>query len=149
MIRRSALLAAPVLLAGATAVAAQTIHVTKTATCGCCAAWLGHLREAGLDPIARDLAPADLARLEIENGITPETASCHTALVEGYVIEGHVPAAEIGCLLAERPEAIGLSVPGMPVGSPGMETGARRDAYDVALIGEDGATSVYASYPAR
>jgi hypothetical protein len=145
----SPLLAALMIAAGAATAAAQTVHVAKTATCGCCAAWVEHLRAAGHEVAARDLAPASLDRLKIENGITPETASCHTALVGGYVIEGHVPAADIERLLAERPEAVGLSVPGMPVGSPGMEMGERRDAYDVLLIGEDGGTRVFSSYPAR
>jgi hypothetical protein len=81
-----------------------------------------------------------------KHGVPDAAGSCHTATVEGYVIEGHVPAREMKRLLAERPKARGLAVAGMPLGSPGMETGSRRDPYDVVLIGPDGALSVYARY---
>lgn len=80
------------------------------------------------------------------HGIPDALGSCHTGVVEGYALEGHVPAREIRRLLAERPKARGLAVPGMPVGSPGMEQGARRDPYDVLLVHADGRTSVYSSY---
>lgn len=87
--------------------------------------------------------PAVYAR---KHGVPDAAGSCHTATIEGYVIEGHVPAREMKRLLAERPKARGLAVPGMPLGSPGMESGSRADPYDVLLVGPDGALSVYARY---
>lgn len=87
-----------------------------------------------------------LVRFKLDNGVPQRMVSCHTGLTEGYVIEGHVPAADIRRLLAERPDAVGLAVPGMPLGSPGMDQGSWREAYDVFLINNDGSTEVYASY---
>ena len=122
------------------------IEVMKTATCGCCTAWIEHMEAAGWPVVAEDLAPGLLVREKLRLGIPPGLASCHTAEVGGYVIEGHVPAADVARLLAEKPDAIGLAVPGMPVGSPGMEMGERQDPYEVLLIGEDGARSVFSRY---
>ena len=79
-------------------------------------------------------------------GLAARYGSCHTAVIDGYVVEGHVPAAEVRKLLSRRPEAIGLTVPGMPIGSPGMEMGERREPYDVLLVGRDGKATVFASY---
>jgi hypothetical protein len=88
-----------------------------------------------------------LMQVKRDNGITRELASCHTAIVEGYVVEGHVPRADVERLLKEKPDAIGLAVPGMPTGSPGMETPGRApESYDVLLVHNDGTTSVYSSY---
>ena len=98
---------------------ATTIQVYKTPTCGCCSKWIDHLRDAGFAVEATDLP--DLSRLKAENGVARGLSSCHTALIEGYVLEGHVPASDIERLLAERPTITGLAVPGMPMGSPGME----------------------------
>jgi hypothetical protein len=148
MIRQSlAIAAALALFAPAASAAEAPMEVYKTQSCGCCVAWMEHLEEHGFETEGRDMASGLLARLKIESGIAPETASCHTALIDGYVIEGHVPAEDIRRLLEERPDAVGLSVPGMPLGSPGMDQGPEREAYDVLLIREDGSTEVFAHHP--
>lgn len=131
-----ALLAAPA--------AAQGVEVAKTATCGCCAAWVRHMEAAGFETRTEDMDHGSLARLKIAAGITPETASCHTAMVDGYVVEGHVSAEDVRRLLAERPDAVGIAVPGMPIGSPGMEMGSEREPYEVVLIRRDGALETFA-----
>lgn len=126
--------------------AAESIHVLKTSGCGCCNAWITHLRKAGFQVTAKDVPMAVLNQEKLSAGLTPELSSCHTARVDGYVIEGHVPAGDIRRLLRERPAAaLGLTVPGMPVGSPGMETGDP-EAYEVLLFSRDGTTSVYSRY---
>jgi len=126
----------------------ETIEVFKTATCGCCHDWIAHLQDAGFAVAAQDLEYVALAELKQTAGVPDALVSCHTGRIAGYVIEGHVPAADIRRLLVERPDAIGLSVPGMPIGSPGMGPEDQREAYDVILIGRDGAANVFASYPA-
>lgn len=126
----------------------ETIEVFKTATCGCCHDWIAHLQDAGFAVTAQDLEYDALADLKQTAGVPEGLVSCHTGRIAGYVIEGHVPAADIRRLLVERPAAIGLSVPGMPFGSPGMGPEDQREAYDVILIGRDGAANVFASYPA-
>ena len=122
------------------------IAVAKSPTCGCCGAWVDHMRAAGFRVDVQDVSDETLAALKRRVGIAPEHASCHTAEVDGYVVEGHVPAEDVKRLLAERPEARGLAVPGMPAGSPGMEMGDTRDAYDTLLIGADGGATVFASH---
>ena len=124
----------------------ETIEVFKTATCGCCHDWIAHLQDAGFAVAAQDLEYVALAELKQTAGVPDALVSCHTGRIAGYVIEGHVPAADIRRLLVERPDAIGLSVPGMPIGSPGMGPEDQREAYDVILIGRDGAANVFASY---
>ena len=116
-----------------------TIQVYKTPTCGCCEKWIDHLREAGFSVTSTDLP--DLASLKATNGVPSALASCHTAMVEGYVVEGHVPARDIERLLAERPAVAGLAVPGMPMGSPGMEhpDASRHETYAVLAFGGDAA----------
>ena len=104
------------------------------------------LADAGFAPEGENMGGA-LVRLKMDRGIPAKLYSCHTATVEGYTIEGHVPPADIARLLAERPEAIGLGVPGMPIGSPGMDFGDGSDAYDVFLIKSDGSTEIFSSYP--
>lgn len=131
------ILAGPVL-------AGEAVTVYKSPTCGCCTAWIEHLEDNGFEVEARDVR--DVVPHKIEHGVTPRLASCHTAVVDGYVIEGHVPASDIKRLLAERPAVKGLSVPGMPVGSPGMEQGDRVDPYDVLSFDAEGETEVYSSY---
>lgn len=126
----------------------ETIEVFKTASCGCCQDWIAHLQGAGFAVVAQDLEYDALTDLKQTTGVPDTLVSCHTGRIAGYFIEGHVPAADIHRLLVERPAAIGLSVPGMPFGSPGMGPEAQREAYDVILIGHDGATTVFASYPA-
>lgn len=120
------------------------IEVFKTPTCGCCAAWVDHLTGAGLDAVASDVDQETLWSMKARAGISPNLSSCHTAFVDGYVIEGHVPAADVQQLRAERPDALGLTVPGMPIGSPGMEMGNQRDAYDTLLVRRDGSTEIFA-----
>lgn len=125
------------------------VSVAKSPTCGCCNAWIAHLEQDGFHVDASNLTAPALDLYKRQNGIEPETMSCHTAKVAGYTIEGHVPASDIRKLLEERPDAVGLSVPGMPIGSPGMEMGGGRDAYDVLLIRKDGETEIFSSYEAR
>lgn len=127
----------------------QPVTVYKTATCGCCTAWIDHLEGQGFETIPRDMSLGALTQKKIESGVPQEMASCHTGIVDGYVIEGHVPAQDIARLLDERPDAIGLAVPGMPIGSPGMEIGDVAEQYTVYLMRRDGTTEAFASYPAR
>ncbi len=114
------------------------LAVAKSPTCGCCGAWVNHMRAAGFEVEVRELPDEALAALKRRLGLAPEHTSCHTAEVDGYVVEGHVPAEDVTRLLAERPDALGLAVPGMPIGSPGMEMGGMREPYDTLLIGTDG-----------
>ncbi|HYW56625.1 MAG TPA: DUF411 domain-containing protein [Polaromonas sp.] len=125
------------------------VEVWKDAGCGCCKDWIKHLEAEGFQVKAHDGGNAE-ARTRLR--MPEKMGSCHTALVGGYAIEGHVPAKEIHRLLKERPKAIGLAVPGMPIGSPGMDGSiyeARKDAYDVLLVLEDGKTRSYQSYPSK
>ncbi|MEX0995158.1 MAG: DUF411 domain-containing protein [Balneolaceae bacterium] len=111
--------------------------------CMCCARWASHLEENGFSvTLDKDKHPSEV---KIEHGVEPELHSCHTALIKGYVIEGHVPAETIKKLLAEAPDATGLAVPGMPMGSPGME-GAYSETYKVILFDGDGNRTVFAQY---
>ena len=128
-----------------TAVLAEEPKITvyKSPTCGCCTKWVSHLQENGFEVETVDLK--DLRMIKSMSGIKPEQASCHTAKVGDYVVEGHVPADDIKRLLAERPDARGLTVPGMPKGSPGMEH-PNPDHYQVLLLGNDGTTEVFAEY---
>ncbi len=121
----------------------STVTVYKAPTCMCCGAWVDHMRAAGFDVDVHDVA--DLAPIKRENGVMPEHGSCHTALVDGFVIEGHVPADFVQKMLDERPEIAGLSVPGMVVGSPGMEVpGQPAQPYDVIAFDSNGNSGVYA-----
>ncbi len=123
--------------------AVPVIEVYKSASCGCCGAWVKHLEENGFQVKAQNVANPSGYREKF--GIPKDLGSCHTGLVQGYAIEGHVPACEIKRLLAERPKAVGLAVPSMPMGSPGME-GQRSDPYDVLLVKTDGRHAVYQHY---
>lgn len=118
--------------------------VYKSATCGCCGDWIAHLREHGFAVTVHD--SENMERIKQEAAVPRPLWSCHTAFAGDYVIEGHVPAAEIHRLLDQQPVAAGLAVPGMPLGSPGMEMGDRRDAYQVVLFQEDGSGSAFAHY---
>ena len=132
----AALIGLPMLASAAT----QAVEVYKTATCGCCEEWAKHLRANGFKVNAHDVAnPSDTRE---KMGIPDRLGSCHTAVVGGYAIEGHVPAAEIKRLLAAKPKAKGLAVPAMPPGSPGME-GPTHMPYDVLLVQNDGSTAIY------
>ena len=108
------------------------LKVYKSPSCGCCGAWVSHMHSAGFRGIVRDVP--DLHPIKKKLGVAPDLWACHTAVIDGYVIEGHVPAREVIRLLNERPKGIGLAVPGMPIGSPGMEQGDRRDPFQVILF---------------
>ena len=123
-----------------------SIEVWKSATCKCCGAWVKHLEANGFTVKVNAAEPSTLVALKRQAGIGDKLASCHTAMIDGYVIEGHVPGTDIKRLVAERPEAIGLAVPGMPLGSPGMEQGTEFEPYDVLLIKKDGSTETFASH---
>jgi hypothetical protein len=136
--RRSALFAAlaSLLQTGTVfAVEKPVITVHKDPTCGCCSGWVQHLQKAGFDTKVLDTRDLDAVKSRL--GIPDDLAACHTAEVAGYIIEGHVPAAALKRFLAEKPKATGLAVPGMPIGSPGME-GGQPERYDVVLFGPDG-----------
>ncbi|WP_439476840.1 DUF411 domain-containing protein [Brevundimonas sp.] len=119
--------------------------VYKTPTCGCCTAWVDHMRGAGFEAQVNELP--DLRSIRSTQGVPEALASCHTVLVGGYVLEGRVPAADVRKLLAERPEGEGLVVPGMPLGSTGMETpDDQREPYETLLILKGGGTRVFARH---
>lgn len=128
---------------GRTDGALPVVTVYKSPTCGCCMGWIEHLREHGFPVEIVDVG--GIGALKDEYGIPPELQSCHTGVVEGYIVEGHVPADDVKRLLAGRPDAGGLAVPGMPIGSPGMEQGDTRQPYDVLLV-NDGGTTVFARH---
>jgi hypothetical protein len=117
------------------------ITVYKSPTCGCCSAWEDHLRRFGfaVESIERE----DMVPVKLQNQVPGHLSSCHTAIVDGYVIEGHVPADLIERLVTQKPAVLGLTVPGMPMGSPGME-GPYKDPYDVLTFDRDGATTLFA-----
>ena len=123
--------------------AAPVIEVFKSESCGCCGAWVEHLKANGFATRVVNVEnPSDYRE---RGGIPDKLGSCHTGMVQGYAIEGHVPASDIKRLLAQKPKAKGLAVPGMPLGSPGME-GPRKDPYDVLLVQADGSTKVFKHY---
>ena len=124
--------------------AGPLVEMWKDPNCGCCTAWAEHLEEAGFEVEMHDTR--EMREVKIEHGVPRDLASCHTALVDGYVIEGHVPAADIQRLLDESPEVAGLAVPGMPHGSPGMETGRVDDYAVMAFGGQHEAPQVFQEY---
>lgn len=123
-----------------------TILVYKTEGCGCCNGWIEHLKAAGFQVDARNVR--DLMAVKRDAGVPVDHSSCHTALVDGYVVEGHVPAYVVKQMLAERPEITGIAVPGMPIGSPGME-GPGAKPYQVKAFDRQGRTSVYVEVDPR
>lgn len=127
------------------AAALPLLEVYRSPSCGCCGAWVEHMAAAGFPVKAHMVGDTTAARKRL--GMPERFGSCHTALVAGYVVEGHVPADEVKRLLASKRDAIGLAVPSMPPGSPGMEMGDRRDPYDVFLIDRNGRETIFASYP--
>ena len=140
------------LTACAGAAQATEIAMYRDPNCGCCLAWLDHAKswfgEAKEDVSTKTIESQNITSVKEEFGVPADLVSCHTAVIDGYVIEGHVPAADVQRLLAERPEGVtGLAVPGMPIGSPGMEMGERKDAYQVIAFGPEG-RAVWSSYPA-
>ena len=123
------------------------IDVRKDVACGCCSKWVDHLRSHGFEVRATNMDPELLNELKAARGIPSRARSCHTALVGGYVVEGHVPAADVKRLLKEKPSIVGIAVPGMPAGSPGMEVASGIvQPYDVLALAKDGSTRVFASH---
>lgn len=141
---RAALMAV-VLLFPAVAFAAE-VTVYKSPYCGCCGAWVSHMKDHG--HTVKTVEMDDLTAIKKMTGVVEPLQSCHTAVVDGYVIEGHVPASDVARLLEEKPKARGLSVPGMPVGSPGME-GPNPEVFDVLLFQADGTTTVYSQHKGK
>jgi len=143
-------IAAPLALAAAIAqvplsraqTAAPTVTVYKSPTCGCCSKWIEHMRSNGFEVKSTDVE--DVSSIKTANGVPREAESCHTALVGGYVLEGHVPPDSVKRLLSEKPKVAGLAVPGMPVGSPGMEVPSGQvQHYDVVSFTKGGPTAVF------
>lgn len=131
------LLASPLAMRAAAAQTLPTMIVTKDPNCGCCGAWVDHVRAAGFT--VEVIENPEMSRVKARLGVPQDLASCHTAQIAGYAIEGHVPADAIKRLLAEKPTAKGLAVPGMPVGSPGMEVeGMEPESFEVVLFGPEG-----------
>lgn len=122
------------------------IDVHRDAYCGCCKDWIAHLEANGFT--VNDHVEADMAAVKQRLGVPARLASCHTGVVNGQFVEGHVPAADI-LRLQKRPDLLGVAVPGMPIGSPGMEMGARQDPYQVIGLDKDGRETVISQYPSR
>jgi len=120
------------------------MQVHKSTGCTCCGPWVEHMKSAGFTADVHEVA--DVGPVKTRLGVPPNLMSCHTAEVDGYFLEGHVPAADALRLLDERPMARGLTVPGMPLGSPGMEVPGQSQAYDVLLVSADGSTRVFAHH---
>ena len=131
------------LLFAPAAMAANAFDVYSDPSCGCCGTWVEYIRRQGYTVTVHQDQP--MGQVKMRYGVPRNAMSCHTAVIEGYVVEGHVPVEDIRRLLAERPDAIGLAAPGMPMGSPGMEMAAP-ERYDVVLIGRDGSTRLFASH---
>lgn len=143
--KRLLALAAPLAFLGMSANAsAATLLVTKSATCGCCKHWVEHMKKAGFVVQVREVQ--DTAATARRLGVPDALRSCHTSQIGGYVIEGHVPAADVKRLLVTKPKAVGIAVPGMVVGSPGMEHGDHKEPYQVVLFDKSGKTRVFASH---
>jgi len=150
---RNILLATSLAIALPFTVGAQTtapvIEVLKQASCGCCGGWVERMEQAGFTVNVQNVSGEVLDAAKVASGFSQDLWACHTASVGGYTVEGHVPASEIRQLLAQRPAALGIATPGMPMGSPGMEYGTERDAFDVVLVNLDGSTNIYATYSAK
>jgi hypothetical protein len=134
-------------MGGISVAAPRHVEVLSTNGCGCCLAWAKHLEDNGYTVTVTNLPMADLVQRKMAAGLKPDLYSCHTGKIGGYVIEGHVPSVDIGRLLLERPDAIGLAVPGMPNGSPGMGEPDLSNPYEVLLVRRDGTTDVFARHP--
>ena len=141
----SSIVAAP--LSGLANDADTNIHVVKNPQCGCCNAWIEILKDDSFNVTAEDRSNSELAVFKSESGIPKDMMSCHTAKIDGYFIEGHVPASDIERLIADRPDALGLAVPAMPYGSPGMGSEEEREAYEVFIIMANGTAEVFQHYP--
>lgn len=123
---------------------AAGIRIYKSPYCGCCGAWVEHVKASGFDALVTDIE--DVSPIKQRLGVPDELRSCHTAEIGGYFIEGHVPAEDIRKLLRERPKARGIAVPGMPLGAPGMEQGNNRQPFDTLLVDRSGKTTVFARH---
>lgn len=145
MVKRIAILLTAFTLGGASlyASAAEPVDVYKSASCGCCSKWIDHLKSAGFEVKAHNVTDVPATRKRL--GMPEHLGSCHTAKVGGYLVEGHVPASDIQRLLKEKPKAIGLAAPGMPLGSPGMES-PRAAPYNTLLVKTDGSTEIFARH---
>ncbi|MEI8610771.1 DUF411 domain-containing protein [Enterovibrio norvegicus] len=128
-----------VLLSTSTLAATGTTY--KSPYCGCCKEWVKHMEDNGFDMISEDHVNMD--PIKVKFGIKPQLASCHTTVIDGYVFEGHIPASDVKSFLEKKPKLAGLAVPGMPMGSPGMEYGNQKDAYNVVAFSHTGMTMVY------
>ena len=124
--------------------AIKEMKVYRSPTCGCCGKWEGHAKQSQFD--LNDNVTDDMDAIKKRLGVPEKLASCHTAIVGGYVIEGHVPAADIEKLLATKPNIVGIAAPGMPLGSPGMEMAGKADAYQVVSFDKDGNIAVFAQH---
>ena len=123
----------------------SAVQVYKDPTCGCCVLWVEHLRKAGFSATVMDVE--DMTAVKDKHGVPRQARSCHTGVVDGYVLEGHVPAEDVQRLLKQRSAVVGLAVPGMPIGSPGMEVaGMKPRPYDVLSFDKNGNTTVFASH---
>ncbi|MGQ0673173.1 MAG: DUF411 domain-containing protein [Hyphomicrobium sp.] len=142
------LILALIMAIGATGAQAQEKNqVFKSESCQCCNKWIKHMSDAGIALDAKDIPNSERTRMRVHFGIRSEWAACHTAIIGGYLIEGHVPAEDVKRLLEEKPDAMGLTVPGMPKGSPGMEQeDGSKEPYDVLLMKKDGTTEVFAKH---
>jgi len=144
LIATAALNAAPV--AQQRRAADPVVEVYKTSTCGCCSKWIDHLRSAGFSVSFIDMPQAELDKLKAKRGVPAVVHSCHTALVDRYVLEGHIPASEVKRLLREKPSVVGIAVPGMPPGSPGMEVAERGlPTYNVLSFDKQGKTRLFST----
>lgn len=133
----------PLLLLSGSAMASNGV-VYKSPSCGCCKEWINHMTDAGFELEAID--HGNLTAIKKQHGVSPQLASCHTAVIDGYVVEGHVPAQDVKRLLAEKPTLTGISVPGMPLGSPGMEYNGQTQAYKVIGFTQSGMTVEFNRY---
>ena len=123
----------------------RALAVYKSPTCACCEGWISHMRQAGFTVAVH--VTSDVRAFRLGRGMPDALGSCHTGVIDGYLVEGHVPAADVIRLLAERPEALGLTAPGMPLGSPGMETpDGRKQPFDTLLVLRSGQTRVFARH---
>jgi len=137
-------LASSVSLQAEEATADKEMTVYRSPTCGCCGKWIEHVKQNHF--VVKDIVSDDMQAIKQKLGVPEQLASCHTAVVDGYVIEGHVPAADIEKLLQTKPKVTGISAPGMPMGSPGMEMGSRQDDYAVVSFDSAGNVQVFAEH---
>lgn len=152
MNHKKTILAISLILASGAAICAKKedstkpvdIVVYRSPTCGCCEKWLAHLKQNNFN--IQDIVTDNVQAIKDKYGVSQEMASCHTAIVDGYVVEGHVPAKDILTLLKTKPKVIGISVPGMPKGTPGMETGEAKDPYDVISFDRDKRFEIFSNH---